>query len=143
MLKKKSVLLLLIVIHWQVVYELPCPAQWSFDVQWCPRNPNMICTPSFDGHISIYSLMGGGVAETSGGNQKVLCTNITISITIIIITIIIIIITIIIIIIIIILFFLYFACVFSLSTTPSISLTHLMLQFNTRLLHKCPRQVRH
>ena len=53
------------------MYELPCPAQWSFDVKWCPRNPNMICTPSFDGHISVYSLMGGGVADHSGVDQKV------------------------------------------------------------------------
>ncbi|XP_028397312.1 protein transport protein Sec31A-like [Dendronephthya gigantea] len=54
----------------EVVYELPCPAQWSFDVKWCPRNPNMISTPSFDGHISVYSLMGGGVADHSGIDQK-------------------------------------------------------------------------
>ena len=44
----------------QVVYELPTSNQWSFDVQWCPRNPGVISSCSFDGHISIYSLMGGG-----------------------------------------------------------------------------------
>ena len=33
----------------------------------------MICTPSFDGHVSIYSLMGGGVADHSGVDQKVSC----------------------------------------------------------------------
>ena len=43
----------------QIVYELPTTAQWSFDVRWCPRNPAMICTSSFDGHVSVYSLMGG------------------------------------------------------------------------------------
>ena len=41
-------------------------------MKWCPRNPNVICTPSFDGHISVYSLMGGsGVADQSGVDQKV------------------------------------------------------------------------
>ncbi len=43
----------------QVVYELPTSHQWSFDVQWCPRNPAVISSCSFDGHVSIYSLMGG------------------------------------------------------------------------------------
>ena len=44
----------------QVVYELPTSHQWSFDVQWCPRNPNVISSSSFDGHVTAYSLMGGG-----------------------------------------------------------------------------------
>ena len=43
----------------QVLYELPTSNQWSFDVQWCPRNPGVLSSCSFDGHISIYSLMGG------------------------------------------------------------------------------------
>ncbi|KAJ8319239.1 hypothetical protein KUTeg_004330 [Tegillarca granosa] len=44
----------------RVVYELPTSNQWNFDVQWCPRNPVMISGCSFDGHVTIYSLMGGG-----------------------------------------------------------------------------------
>ena len=44
----------------QVVYELPTSTQWCFDVQWCPRNPAIISSSSFDGHVSLYSLMGGG-----------------------------------------------------------------------------------
>ncbi|CAH1795497.1 unnamed protein product, partial [Owenia fusiformis] len=47
----------------EVVYELPTSYQWSFDVQWCPRNPGVISSASFDGHISIYSLMGGEQPE--------------------------------------------------------------------------------
>lgn len=43
----------------EVIYELPTSHQWSFDVQWCPRNPAVISSASFDGHISVYSLMGG------------------------------------------------------------------------------------
>ena len=45
------------------MYELPSTAQWCFDVQWCPRNPDMISVASFDGRICVYSLMGGGAEE--------------------------------------------------------------------------------
>ncbi|XP_019620179.1 PREDICTED: protein transport protein Sec31A-like [Branchiostoma belcheri] len=53
----------------EVVYELPTSDQWSFDVRWCPRNPAVISSASFDGHISIYSLMGGGV-DTQAEQQR-------------------------------------------------------------------------
>ncbi|XP_076368334.1 COPII coat complex component secretory 31 isoform X2 [Tachypleus tridentatus] len=43
----------------EVVCELPTSDQWSFDVSWCPRNPAVIASSSFDGHVSVYSLMGG------------------------------------------------------------------------------------
>ena len=46
------------------MYELPSTAQWCFDVQWCPRNPEMISVASFDGHICVYSLLGGGAEES-------------------------------------------------------------------------------
>lgn len=32
---------------------------WSFDISWCPKNPAMIATSSFDGKVSVYSLLGG------------------------------------------------------------------------------------
>ncbi|XP_056091839.1 protein transport protein Sec31A isoform X5 [Rhinichthys klamathensis goyatoka] len=43
----------------EVLYELPTSAQWCFDIQWCPRNPAVLSAAAFDGHISIYSIMGG------------------------------------------------------------------------------------
>ncbi|XP_015273402.1 PREDICTED: protein transport protein Sec31A [Gekko japonicus] len=43
----------------QVLYELPTSTRWCFDVQWCPRNPALLSAASFDGRISIYSIMGG------------------------------------------------------------------------------------
>uniref|UniRef100_A0A8C2A455 Protein transport protein Sec31A n=1 Tax=Cyprinus carpio TaxID=7962 RepID=A0A8C2A455_CYPCA len=43
----------------EVIYELPTANQWCFDVQWCPRNPALLSAASFDGRISVYSVMGG------------------------------------------------------------------------------------
>nr|DBA28679.1 TPA: hypothetical protein GDO54_008994 [Pyxicephalus adspersus] len=44
----------------EILYELPTNTQWCFDIQWCPRNPAVLSAASFDGRISIYSIMGGG-----------------------------------------------------------------------------------
>ncbi|KAM9735637.1 LOW QUALITY PROTEIN: protein transport protein Sec31A [Menidia menidia] len=43
----------------EVLYELPTSSQWCFDIQWCPRNPAVLSAASFDGHVDIYSIMGG------------------------------------------------------------------------------------
>ncbi|KAM4528632.1 protein transport protein Sec31A isoform 2-T2 [Odontesthes bonariensis] len=43
----------------EVLYELPISSQWCFDIQWCPRNPAVLSAAGFDGHIDIYSIMGG------------------------------------------------------------------------------------
>jgi len=43
----------------EILAELPTSNQWSFDVSWCPRNPAIIASSSFDGRVSVYSLMGG------------------------------------------------------------------------------------
>ncbi|NWT17434.1 SC31A protein, partial [Vireo altiloquus] len=51
----------------EVLYELPMNTQWCFDIQWCPRNPAVLSAASFDGHISVYSIMGG---STDGLRQK-------------------------------------------------------------------------
>ncbi|XP_044152770.1 protein transport protein Sec31B isoform X3 [Bufo gargarizans] len=45
----------------EVVYELPVGNQWCFDVQWCPRNPSVFSAASFDGWVSVYSVMGGSL----------------------------------------------------------------------------------
>ncbi|NXU55385.1 SC31A protein, partial [Turnix velox] len=45
----------------EVLYELPTNTQWCFDVQWCPRNPAVLSVASFDGQISIYSIMGSSM----------------------------------------------------------------------------------
>eukprot|EP00064_Thunnus_orientalis_P002521 superscaffoldBa00000187_g2528 len=45
----------------EVIYELPTTNQWCFDVQWCPRNPALLSAASFDGKITVYSVMGGSL----------------------------------------------------------------------------------
>ncbi|XP_072476098.1 protein transport protein Sec31B isoform X2 [Notamacropus eugenii] len=43
----------------EVVYKLSTQNRWCFDVQWCPRNPPVFSAASFNGWISLYSVMGG------------------------------------------------------------------------------------
>lgn len=45
----------------EILYELPTNTQWCFDIQWCPRNPAVLSAASFDGRISVYSIMGGSI----------------------------------------------------------------------------------
>ncbi|XP_053524575.1 protein transport protein Sec31B isoform X2 [Artibeus jamaicensis] len=42
----------------EVVYKLPTQSSWCFDVQWCPREPSVFSAASFNGWISLYSVMG-------------------------------------------------------------------------------------
>lgn len=42
----------------EIVCELATSNQWNFEVTWCPRNPSLVASSSFDGHASIYSLTG-------------------------------------------------------------------------------------
>ncbi|CAG0892925.1 unnamed protein product [Darwinula stevensoni] len=48
----------------ELVCEVPSTSQWCFQLLWCPRNPALVASASFDGHVSIYSLMGGQQIST-------------------------------------------------------------------------------
>ncbi|KAI0243831.1 protein transport protein S31 [Massospora cicadina] len=41
----------------EMVGEFPPSHNWSFDVQFCPRNPNLLSSSSYDGQVVIYSLL--------------------------------------------------------------------------------------
>ncbi|KAL0275659.1 UNVERIFIED_CONTAM: hypothetical protein PYX00_003452 [Menopon gallinae] len=43
----------------EVNCEITSSDQWNFDIAWCPKNPALFACSSFDGHVSIYSLVGG------------------------------------------------------------------------------------
>lgn len=53
----------------EVLAEIARTNQWSFDVQWCPRNPAVFACSGFDGHVSIYSLMGGKTQQIQTTNK--------------------------------------------------------------------------
>lgn len=50
----------------EIIGELPATNDWSFQTTWCPRNPDLLATASFDGHIGIHSLQTTHVPETTG-----------------------------------------------------------------------------
>jgi protein transport protein SEC31 len=43
----------------ELLCELSVSNQWAFDMQWCPTNPAIIAAASFDGRVSVHSIMGG------------------------------------------------------------------------------------
>jgi len=51
----------------EIVGELPPSENWSFDVQWSPKNPNLIATASFDGKIGVHSLQATNPDEVAEG----------------------------------------------------------------------------
>jgi protein transport protein SEC31 len=51
-----------------MVLDMPTSVQWAFDVSFCPRNPVLISTSSFDGRISLYSLAGGTQLPVTSSN---------------------------------------------------------------------------
>ncbi|OCH86016.1 hypothetical protein OBBRIDRAFT_783955 [Obba rivulosa] len=40
----------------EIIGELPSADNWAFQVQWCPRNPDLFATGFFDGTIGIHSI---------------------------------------------------------------------------------------
>jgi len=42
-----------------MVLDIPTSSQWSFDVSFCPKNPIVVSSCTFDGRISMYGLSGG------------------------------------------------------------------------------------
>ncbi|XP_035517041.1 protein transport protein Sec31A isoform X1 [Morone saxatilis] len=56
----------------EVIYELPTTNQWCFDIKWCPRNPALLSAASFDGRITVYSVMGGSLkAQQQSAADKI------------------------------------------------------------------------
>ncbi|KAI5474282.1 hypothetical protein MNV49_003665 [Pseudohyphozyma bogoriensis] len=47
-----------------IVAEVKPSSNWTFDVQWCPRNPSMLTTASMDGKISFQSIQSTAPIST-------------------------------------------------------------------------------
>ncbi|KAJ3357627.1 protein transport protein S31 [Allomyces javanicus] len=41
----------------EIIGELPHANNWCFDVQWCARNPDLLSVASFDGSVTVQSLL--------------------------------------------------------------------------------------
>jgi protein transport protein SEC31 len=39
-----------------MLLQLPSRDNWAFQVDWCPRNPDLLATAFFDGTIGIHSI---------------------------------------------------------------------------------------
>jgi protein transport protein SEC31 len=50
----------------EIIGELPATNDWAFQTTWCPRNPDLLATASFDGHIGIHSLQTTHIPEQAG-----------------------------------------------------------------------------
>lgn len=48
----------------EIVCEFPSYNQWSFNLDWCKRDPSLVATSSVDGTVSVYSILGGGLPPT-------------------------------------------------------------------------------
>ncbi|CAH7678466.1 hypothetical protein BY996DRAFT_4633921 [Phakopsora pachyrhizi] len=53
----------------EIVAELPPSSNWAFQADWCPKNPNLIATASFDGRIAIKSVQSTGVDQDAAQAQ--------------------------------------------------------------------------
>ncbi|KAG0346435.1 protein transport protein S31 [Podila humilis] len=40
----------------EIIGELPPSSSWNFDIEWCPRNPDVLASASFDGKINVFSV---------------------------------------------------------------------------------------
>ncbi|KAG6899933.1 hypothetical protein C0993_005235 [Termitomyces sp. T159_Od127] len=40
----------------EIIGELPSADNWAFQVDWCPRNPDLLATAFFDGTVGIHSI---------------------------------------------------------------------------------------
>ncbi|KZT07919.1 uncharacterized protein LAESUDRAFT_697968 [Laetiporus sulphureus 93-53] len=47
----------------EIIGELPPADNWAFQVQWCPRNPDLFATAFFDGTIGIHSIQSTNEAS--------------------------------------------------------------------------------
>ncbi|KAJ7222579.1 hypothetical protein GGX14DRAFT_664286 [Mycena pura] len=49
--------------------ELPRAQNWAFQVDWCPRNPDLLAAAFFDGTIGIHSLQGTNESATAAAAE--------------------------------------------------------------------------
>lgn len=50
----------------EIIGELPSADNWAFQVDWCPRNPDLLATAFFDGTIGIHSIQSTNDSANGG-----------------------------------------------------------------------------
>ncbi|KAG5641968.1 hypothetical protein DXG03_003842 [Asterophora parasitica] len=48
----------------EIIGELPSADNWAFQVDWCPRNPDLLATAFFDGTVGIHSIQSTNEAAS-------------------------------------------------------------------------------
>ncbi|KAG2068579.1 transport protein [Suillus decipiens] len=54
----------------EIIGELPSAGNWAFQVEWCPRNPDLLATAFFDGTVGIHSIQSTNDATVSPVTPK-------------------------------------------------------------------------
>ncbi|KAG6812361.1 hypothetical protein H0H92_003261 [Tricholoma furcatifolium] len=49
----------------EIIGELPSADNWAFQVDWCPRNPDLLATAFFDGTVGIHSIQSTNEAQAA------------------------------------------------------------------------------
>ncbi|KAF9386751.1 protein transport protein S31 [Mortierella sp. AD011] len=53
----------------EVIGELPASSSWTFDIAWCPRNPDLLASVSFDGQINVDSIQSTHESGAASGSH--------------------------------------------------------------------------
>ncbi|KAF9060249.1 hypothetical protein BDP27DRAFT_1430284 [Rhodocollybia butyracea] len=49
----------------EIIGELPSADNWAFQVEWCPRNPDLLASAFFDGTVGIHSIQSTNESSTT------------------------------------------------------------------------------
>ncbi|KAK4520675.1 uncharacterized protein ATC70_006553 [Mucor velutinosus] len=54
----------------ELLGELAQDTNWTFQTEWCPRNPDLLASASFDGKIGVYSLQNSAATESEESSKN-------------------------------------------------------------------------
>ncbi|EPB88539.1 hypothetical protein HMPREF1544_04652 [Mucor circinelloides 1006PhL] len=54
----------------ELLGELAQDTNWTFQTEWCPRNPDLLASASFDGKIGVYSLQNSAANDSEESSKS-------------------------------------------------------------------------
>lgn len=54
----------------ELLGELAQDTNWTFQTEWCPRNPDLLASASFDGKIGVYSLQNSAASDPEEASKN-------------------------------------------------------------------------